>query len=150
MKKLVYSIGFILFFITPLSFAQNEVGKLLDAKLAQAASYVNKKEDITKAWEKMVEIAYIIQQHPEYDDGEYAEGIIDLTSTILTKPWKYTKPYLIGSKSTTLFQNFILNHINDLSTESDLKVIKKIILKNCDQYQYPICKKLLIKVEQYS
>lgn len=146
MKKLIVMLGCVFMLHSPLSNAQNDVGKLLDNKMDQASTYLEKSRDIPKAWQLMVDISNIVKNHPEYDDGEYAEGMIDLTANLLTKPWKYAAPYLIGSKSTASFQDFIVNHINELSPSNDLKVIKKNISANCNQIKYRFCKKIIIKI----
>ncbi|WP_058533150.1 hypothetical protein [Legionella saoudiensis] len=121
--------------------------KILEAKMDQATIYLNK-ENTPMAWELTVEIANIIKKHPEYDDGEFAEGMIDIVSRLLTKPWSYASPYMTGDVSSALFRQFILNHINELSDPKDLQAIKTNVSQNCNQVKYPICKQLLIKVQE--
>jgi hypothetical protein len=149
MKKFIlFVLVSVLMAICPLSFAQTDIGKLLDMKMDKAAGYLNKAQDTPKAWEIAVEISTIINHHPDYDDGEYAEGMNDLVTHLLMKPWKYAKPYLIGKKSTLLFQHFIIDHINELSTPHDLKIIKRNISSHCDQSTYPVCQKLIAQIDK--
>lgn len=128
--------------------AETSMLKLLEAKMDQAAIDLNRSSNTPKAWELTVEIANIIKEHPDYDDGEFAEGMIDIVSRLLTKPWKYASPYITGDKSTPLFRKFILEHINELSDPKDLKAIKRNVSNNCEQTKYPICKQLLEKIQK--
>lgn len=113
----------------------------------QAELYLNNTSNTPKAWALAVDIANIVKQNPEYDDGEFAEGMIDVVGKLLTKPWNYARPYLTGSKGSASFRQFILNHINELSDPEDLKVIKKNVSRNCEPTKYPICQQLLTKIE---
>lgn len=148
MKKLILlAIGCFLTILFQQSLAQTDTGKLLDTKLDKAAIYLKSTQNMPKVWELISEIATIVKAHPEYDDGEYAEGMNEIVTELLMKPWKYNSAYLIGNKHTSLIQNFVIDHINELSTPDDLKVIKNNLAKNCDQTTYSFCKKLMKKVE---
>lgn len=146
-KIMLIMIGCVFTCIAQLSNAQVSVQQLLEAKMDQATIYLNR-ENTPKAWELTVEIANIIKEHPEYDDGEFAEGMIDIVSRLLTKSWNYASPYMTGDKGSTLFRQFILNHINELSDPKDLKAIKSNVSKNCHQDKYAICKQLIAKVQK--
>ena len=149
MKRIgILLLGYILILICYPSYAQTDIGKLLDSKMDKAAIYLNKGQNTPKAWELAVEISTIIKAHPEYDDGEYAEGMIDLVTHLLTKPWKYTRPYLTGEKTTPAFQDFVINHVNELSDPNELKVIKKNVTKNCNLTKYPVCQKLITRINE--
>lgn len=144
MKKIILILfSCLALFQTQIVFAEDTTGKLINAKLDQAENDLNADSNITNAWKPLIEVSEIINQHPEYDDGEYAEGINDVVTRILTKPWKYIRPYLTEEKGTALFRDFLVNHINDLSSQSDLHNIKKNISKNCNITKYQACKKLL-------
>lgn len=129
-------------------YAQSDVGKMLDAKIDKAENYLQNIKTLPNAWSLTMEIADFIKQHPEYDDGEYAEGMNDLVTRLLMKPWKYASPYLTGKESTSLFRQFIIDHINELSSIQDLKIIKKNVIKNCNSTQFIFCKKLIEKINQ--
>ncbi|WP_058509970.1 hypothetical protein [Legionella steelei] len=149
MKKIMLLIfGCNLMCLSPFLSAQTSELKLLETKMDQAEIYLNNTQNTPKAWALAVEISNIIKKHPEYDDGEFAEGMIDVVSRLLTKPWNYAGPYITGNKSTGALQQFILDHINELTDPKDLKTMKNNVSKNCDQAKYPICKKLLTKIQK--
>jgi hypothetical protein len=144
-KIIILILGCVLICISLASRGQTNLSKVLENKLDQAVNYLKDTKDTPKVWELTVEISNIIKEHPEYDDGEIAEGIADIVSNLLTKPWKYASPYLIGNKSTASFRHFIVNHIDEFSP-TDSKMIKKNISENCNQTRYPICKKIIAKI----
>ena len=74
--------------------------------------------------------------------------MIYLVSNLLSKPWKYTEPYITGSKSSASFRAFIIHHINELSDPNDLKVMKKNIAKNCKRTKHPICQQLINQIDK--
>ena len=140
-------LGCLSLFTLSLSNAQTDIGKLLSAKMDQAEHALDKQET-RKAWEKTLEIAAMIKQYPDYDDGEYAEGINDIVTRLLMKPWNDASPYLIGTKSTPAFRDFVVDHINELSSPHDLKIIKKNINQHCDPTKYAICEQLIIHINK--
>lgn len=145
-KIILISLTNLLIFHTQLSFSENDIGKSINANLDQTAMYLQTDKDTSKAWESLIIVSQIIKQHPDYDDGEYAEGIIDMVTSILTKPWQDISPYLTGKKGTPFFHDFLINHVNELSTSSDLNKIKSNILKHCDLKKFPTCRKLIQKI----
>lgn len=148
MKKLIIS-AILSFFILNyhLAFAESNIGKTLNAKMNQAVTALQKDKNIPKAWKLIIEVSSIIKKHPEYDDGEYAEGINNVVTEILMKPWKSISPYLTGKKGTPYFHHFLVEHLNELSSVTDLRVIKENIAKNCDLAKYSTCKKIITKID---
>ncbi|KTC79941.1 hypothetical protein [Legionella cherrii] len=146
-KTILFILGYVLMCCSQLLNAQTNTGKLLEAKMDEAEIYLNKTQNTPKAWKLAVEISKLIKEHPEYDDGEFAEGMIDVVSKLLTKPWNYASPYLTGNKSTAAFRQFVIDHINELTDPEDLKAIKKNILKNCDQTKHLICQQIIAKIQ---
>ncbi|MHB1946966.1 MAG: hypothetical protein ACYCQI_02485 [Gammaproteobacteria bacterium] len=147
MKKMIVLVMAIFFILnSPWILAEDAIGKSLNVKMDQAVANLKKDKNIPKAWNLIIEVSNIIKKHPEYDDGEYAEGINNVVTEILTKPWKSISPYLTGKKGSPYFRDFLIDHINELSSLSDLRVIKENIAKNCDFAKYSTCKKIITKV----
>ncbi len=144
--KLHHLLACSLLLFSPLAAASVDLGKDLDSKLNQISSYLNKDKNLDLAWQKTVEVSNFIAKHPDYDDGEYAESMSDIIVTLLSKPWKYASPYLIGDKATPVFQNFVLVHVNELSVAKDLLQDRNNVEQNCDLKKYPYCVKLVHKI----
>jgi len=146
MSKYIWFLILPFFFASVFAYADDNIGNQLNNKMDAAVTYLHNKQNIPKAWELMVEVSDIIKKNPQYDDGEYAESMISLIAELLEMPWKDASPYLVGAKSTSGFQAFVLNHINDLTPGANLKKMKHNITKNCSVNKYKFCKKLIKKI----
>ncbi|MGL5741109.1 MAG: hypothetical protein ACRCXC_00430 [Legionella sp.] len=87
MKKIrLVVLGCVLICFSPWSMAtQTNNLQVLEAKMDQAEIDLSNPKNTPNAWELTVEIARIVKEHPESDDGEFAEGIIDVVARLLTK-----------------------------------------------------------------
>ncbi|CDZ77325.1 hypothetical protein BN59_01608 [Legionella massiliensis] len=144
-KKILSLLPLIFMLLCQLAYAKDDVGRQIEAKLDKAATNLMENKDIPQSWQLMVEVSQMLKVHPEYNDGEIAEGIADVLTTLLTKPWKYANPYFTG-KNSMEFNHFVLDHINEIYTVEDLKTVKKNIMNGCNQEQFTICKQLITKI----
>lgn len=82
-----------------LAYAKDNVGRQIEAKMDKAATNLTDNKNIPQSWQLMVEASQMIKAHPEYNDGEILEGIADVLTSLLMKPWKYENPYFTGKNS---------------------------------------------------
>lgn len=146
-KKILSLLPFIFMLLFQPVYAKEDVGRQIETKLDKAATNLMENKDIPQSWQLMVEVSQMLKVHPEYNDGEIAEGIADVLTTLLMKPWKYANPYFTG-KNSIEFNNFVLDHINEIYTVENLKTVKKNITKGCNQEKFTICKELIKKINE--
>lgn len=144
-KKIIFLLPLTFMLLCQLAYAKDDVGRQIEAKLDKAATNLMENKNTSQSWQLMVDVSQMLKVHPEYNDGEIAEGIADVLTTLLMKPWKYANPYFTG-KNSMEFNHFVLDHINDLYTVEDLKTIKKNITNGCNQEKFTICKQLITKI----
>lgn len=144
-KKILASLPLILMLLWQLAQAKNDVGAQIEAKLDKAASNLMENKNIPQSWQLMVEVSQMLKEHPEYNDGAVLEGIADVLTSLLMKPWKYANPYFTGKKSMK-FNHFVLEHINEIYSIEHLKTAKKNITTGCNQEKFIICKQLIKKI----
>ena len=144
-KKILSLLPLIFMLLWQLACAKDDVGRQIEAKLDKAATNLMENKDIPQSWQLIVEVSQMLKVHPEYNDGEVAEGIADVLTTLLMKPWKYANPYLTR-KNSMEFDHFVLDHINEIYTVQALKTAKKNITNGCNQEKFTICKQLITKI----
>lgn len=146
MRKKILSLLLLIFMLLcQLAYAKDDFGRQIEAKLDKAATNLMENKDIPQSWQLLVEVSQMLKVHPEYNDGAIAEGIADVLTTLLMKPWKYANPYFTG-KNSTEFNHFVLDHINEIYTVENLKTVKKNITNGCNQEKFAICKQLIKKI----
>lgn len=144
-KKIVSLLPLIFILMCQLAYAEENVGRQIEAKLDKAATNLMDNKDIPQSWQLLVEVSQMLKVHPEYNDGEILEGIADVLTTLLMKPWKYANPYFTG-KNSGEFNLFVLDHINEIYTVENLKTAKMNITNGCNQEKFTICKQLISKI----
>jgi len=147
MKKLVILLLPLIFLFSQFSYAKDDVGLSLKAKLDEVAINMDKNQHISQSWQLMIDVYHIIEKHPEYNDGAIAEGIDMALSMLLQKPWKFANPYFTDKRNKDFFQ-FVGDHLSGVPTIKELEIIEKNISQGCDLKKTPSCKKLIVKVNE--
>lgn len=111
-KKILSLVPFVFLLLWQFAYAQEDVGHQIEAKLDKAATSLMENKDIPQSWQLMVEVSQMLKVHPEYNDGEVAEGIADVLTTLLMKPWKYANPYFTGKKARKSIILFLITSMN--------------------------------------
>lgn len=144
-KKTLSLLPLLLMLLCQLAYAKDDVGRQIEAKLDKAATNLMENKNIPQSWQLLVEVSQMLKAHPEYNDGEVLEGIADVLTSLLMKPWTYANPYFTG-KNSMKFNHFVLDHINEIYTVENLKTAKKNITNGCNQEKFTICKQLITKI----
>lgn len=103
------------------------------------AQFVKEIDPATKTWKDLYKL---FKTYTGCDDGIYGEGYSDYVAQSLGKYWNRLGELTALIKKDSLFEDFILKHIDATDDPADLKAILNNARTNCPRSNSNLCKKI--------
>jgi hypothetical protein len=80
------------------------------------------------------------------DNGAASEGSADAIIRLLVSDWKHLDTFARLAASDTVFEKFVLNHIDELASQEELRTIEKNAKSLCPLGETPLCTRIEARV----